>query len=141
MFTVQAVAKALLKPDVTVEALASALGAIEEKGQDDYRVKADDPSVLGVSLGIPEGKDASAAPQFVQIYYSADHPAALGAAVPGCTDWRMVPNNPSASPYLYKCTFPGSNTHIEVPVYATLTADIKNPAARLQGIILQRNVY
>ena len=141
MFTVQALAEALLRPDVSVAGLASSLGVLQYKSSDEYRVKVDDPSVRYVSLGIPQGKDASVAPSFVEIDYTADYVGTLPATVPGCTDWRIIPNNPGGSPYLYTCRFPESTAHVAIPVYATLTADIKDPAARIQDVLLQRNVY
>ncbi|ADW67343.1 hypothetical protein [Granulicella tundricola] len=140
MVSIQQVAEALMQKDVTVAALAPRLGIVEEKGMDDYRVKPDTPTILQISLGIPEGKDASAAPSFIEYYFAVDHPTHLAAALPGCKDWRQIPGNPGASPYLYSCRFAGSTERLEVNFVATLTEDIKTPTAALQTMILQRNI-
>jgi hypothetical protein len=141
MLDAESVAEALVRPDVTVAKLAPAVGTVSSAGPFDYRVKTNDPAVLEVSLGIPEGKDGSAAPSFVEFYYSREHSVALAEAVPGCKGWRLIPGNPSGSPYLYACRFAGSDERVEVNFVATLDHEIASQDARMVTLILQRNVW
>lgn len=141
MISVETIAELLMHKDITVAVLASRIGNIEDKTADEYRVKPDDPAILAVSLGIPEGMTAEAAPSFVQFYFSPEHSTKLVNAVPTCTQWRKIPGNPRASPYLYSCRYPHSTEHLEINIVATLTAAHDDPQATLRTLILQRNVW
>jgi hypothetical protein len=141
MSEVETIAAMLVDPAVTVAKLAPKLGEVTSAGTGDYRVKTADKNVVEVSVGIPNGKTAEAAPSYVQMYFMWGGTVRLAELVPGCRKWVAVPNNPGASPYLYGCRFAGSTERVEVKIVATLTDEIASADAAVSMVVLQRNAW
>ena len=141
MLSIQKVAEALMNRQATVAGIASLIGTLGERQSSEYKVTTSFTGIQQVSIGIPAGQDAGAAPKYVHFFFSAEHPVALAHVVPGCTSWKLIPNNAKESPYLYACRFPGSNDSIEVLFSATLTGDIASPSSHLSKLLLQRSVW
>ena len=141
MLSMQAVAEALMNKQATVASVALTIGTLGERQTSEYTVIANYPGVLAVSIGVADGHDATAAPEYVQFFFSPDHPVSLQQIVPHCSHWRKIPGNPKSSPYLYSCPFTGSTKELQVTFVATLTGDIASSSSHVSRVILQRAVW
>jgi hypothetical protein len=139
MLNIIAIAQALVDKQATVASVAKTIGTLGEQRSSEYKIQTGEPGVLA-SIGMPSGHDATAAPDSVRIFFLGEHPIQLATILPSCKHWKQIPNNPSATPYLYACPFDGSSHSVQVVFIAALSDDIANPMAPLTSLLLQRNV-
>ncbi len=140
MLNLKSVAEELIHPEATVERVAATMGTLGEREKTEYQVVTYDPFVSSVAIGMAEGKDLTAAPKYVKVYFDQARPVSLATAVPFCYQWRRMPSNPGATTYSYACPFPDSTAAVSVNILAELTDELGTTPAKVKRILFQRSV-
>ena len=134
----ETIIKALARPDATVGSVAKSIGKPQEQIGGEYKVKPNDPLLDDVRVGILYGGDLNTSPPYVQIYLRSTTGDSLDLMLPKC-EWRQIPANPDASPFVYSCFLPKQDSRsARITAIAQFNADRSTPDAHLESIILQR---
>ena len=137
MLSVQRIVQALEETHATVASVGTVIGTLGNRLGGEYMTVPRDTRLGDVRIAVRQNRSVDVSPLGVTIYPLKSPENKLSELVPFCGKWRLVPNNPGASPFFYACDSYHSSG-VPVDITAVLDADFGEARAQVTALYLQR---